>query len=143
MRGNTMLKKFIFLYFITIYLLLFSFNLRGITFECENGYSYKIDFTDKKSLISFKKINESWQKVENNNLNKNKLELFLPNSKYLSCSDKSLPQCEYSTLIIYKQDVNQASVREVIINDCFIGTMGCNKYNKGLELNQRRCNVRD
>ena len=35
--------------------------------------------------------------------------------------------------------LNRARVSEVVDNDCFIGTMGCNEYKKGLRLNKRRC----
>ena len=75
------------------------------------------------------------------NILENKYELILPNSQYLGCVDKSLAICKYNTLITYKPSTGEANVREVIRNDCFIGTMGCNKYEKGLELNLRRCNV--
>ena len=130
-------------YFLTVLILLFSFSSYGLIFKCENNYSYKIDFTERKLIILFKSNNKNWQKVNNSKVSENSYELLLPDSSYLSCSDKSLNVCEYSTLILHNPKTGQASVREVVLNDCYIGTMGCNKYEKGLELNERRCVVLD
>lgn len=88
-----------------------------------------------------KKKNTKWQSINNVKKSNNKLEFFLPESTYLACSDKKLNICNYKSLILFDISTKQASVREVVINDCYIGTMGCNKYEKGLELNQRRCNI--
>ncbi len=114
----------------------------NILFQCENGFSYKIDYRKNDTFLYFKTSDKDWKKVEKSNISKNKYELFLPNSRYLQCSDKSLAICYYSTLIKYEADTGKANVREVVINDCYIGTMGCNKYEKGLELNERRCLVK-
>ena len=65
------------------------------------------------------------------------------NSTYLACSDKEPNICKYKTLITYNSTTQKANVREIISADCYIGTMGCNKYEKGLELNLRRCQVKN
>ena len=82
------------------------------------------------------------QKLSRKEIN-NKIEYFLPNSTYLACSDKELNVCKYKTLITFNSATQVADVREIIISDCFIGTMGCNKYEKGLELNLRRCQIKN
>tara|TARA_B100001093_G_C25919953_1_gene632311 strand:- start:81 stop:473 length:393 start_codon:yes stop_codon:yes gene_type:complete len=127
---------------VRFFLLLILIPLNAYTsellFECENGYSYKIN----NSADSFyKKTNQDWKKIDRIIASKNKLELFIPNSNYLSCSNKDLPICSYSKLINFNLEKNKANVREIVLNDCFIGTMGCNKYSKGLELNQKRCKI--
>ena len=113
----------------------------NILFKCENGFTYKIEYYKNRPFIYYKELNKDWKEVEKSNITKNKYELFLPNSRYLQCTDKSLAICHYSTLIEHQTNTGKANVREVVSNDCFIGTMGCNKYEKGLELNQRRCLV--
>ena len=132
---------FIQLYSIIVFTFLFSINSNAMIFECENGFTYKIENYKNQLFIYYKELNKDWKTVEKSNITKNKYELFLPNSRYLQCTDKSLAICHYSTLIEHQTNTGKANVREVVSNDCFIGTMGCNKYEKGLELNQRRCLV--
>ena len=136
-----MKKVFIQLYFIIAYAFLYSINSNAMIFECENGYSYKIDRKDNQSIYYFKKLDTNWQSIKSVIEVNNKLEYYLPDSTYLACSDKKLNVCRYKSLITYNSSTQAANVREVIIADCFIGTMGCNKYKKGLELNLRRCNL--
>ena len=136
-----MKKVFIQLYFIIAYAFLYSINSNAMIFECENGYSYKIDRKDNQSIYYFKKLDTNWQSIKNVIEVNNKLEYYLPDSTYLACSDKKLNVCRYKSLLTYNSSTQTANVREVIIADCFIGTMGCNKYEKGLELNLRRCNL--
>ena len=45
------------------------------------------------------------------------------------------------SLISFNLSTKEANVREVVLDDCHALIMGCNKYEKGLELNQRRCNI--
>ena len=108
-------------------------------YECENGFSYKINNNKTKSF--FKKQDEIWKEIKKVNYFENKYELFIPNNTYLSCSNKSLPTCTYSLILIDDPINKNISVKEVVLNDCYIGTMGCNKYDKGLELNLRRCKI--
>ena len=123
--------------------LLFSFvslNVysKSFLFDCENGFSYKISQTNNGL---YKSKDKNWKKIDKIIILKNEYELFIPNSNYLSCSNKDLPICSYSKLINFNIEKNKANVREIVLNDCFIGTMGCNKYSKGLELNQKRCKI--
>ena len=127
--------------FFIIFSFLYSINSKAIIFECENNYSYKIDKKDSQTVFFFKKIKKDWQSIKNVKIGDNKFEYFLPNSTYLACSDKKLNVCNYKTLISFNLSNKEADVREVVLDDCYIGTMGCNKYEKGLELNQRRCNI--
>ena len=136
-----MKKTFTQFYFFIIFSFLYSVSSKAIIFECENSYSYKIDKKDSQTVFFFKKINKDWQSIKNVKIGDNKLEYFLPDSTYLECSDKKLKVCKFKTLISFNLSTKEADVREVVINDCYIGTMGCNKYEKGLELNQRRCNI--
>ena len=136
-----MKKSFSQFCFFIIFSFLYSINSNAIIFECENNYSYKIDKKDSQTVYFYKKINTDWQSIKNVKIGDNKLEYFLPDSTYLECSDKKLNVCKYKTLISFNLSTKEADVREVVINDCYIGTMGCNKYEKGLELNQRRCNI--
>ena len=127
---------------IIIFFMLFSSNIKAMILQCENGFSYKIATKqNSKPKIFFKDLHEDWQVIDKFMVVENKYELFLPSSTYLSCADKNLEVCKFSTLITYNSATGEANVREVILNDCYIGTMGCNLYNKGLELNQRRCKV--
>ena len=132
---------FIQLYSIIVFTFLFSINSNAMIFECENGFTYKIENYKNQLFIYYKELNKDWKAIVNSNISENKYELILPNSQYLGCANKNLAICNYNTLITYKPSTGEANVREVIRNDCFIGTMGCNKYEKGLELNLRRCNV--
>ena len=136
-----MKKIFSHFYLVIIFAFLYSINSNAIIFECENEYSYKINKKDEQLIFFYKKKNTKWQSINNVKKSNNKLEFFLPDSTYLACSDKKLNICNYKSLILFDISTKQASVREVVINDCYIGTMGCNKYEKGLELNQRRCNI--
>jgi hypothetical protein len=136
-----MKKFFITFYFYIVIIFLYSINSNAIVFECENGYSYKMDKKDSETVFFFKKITSNWQSIENVKIINNKLEYYLPDSTYLACSDKKLNICKYKSLVTYNPSNKEANVREVVLDDCFIGTMGCNKYEKGLELNHRRCNV--
>ena len=127
---------------IIVSIFLYSFSSGAIIFECENGYSYKIDRNTSNSKFYFKKVDSKWQSIKKVKEINNKIEYFIPNSTYLACSDKELSVCNYKTLITYNPATKIADVREIIIADCFIGTMGCNKYEKGLELNLRRCQIK-
>ena len=138
-----MKKVSIQLYSIIVSIFLYSFSSGAIIFECENGYSYKIDRNTNNSKFYFKKIDSKWQSIKKVKEINNKIEYSLPNSTYLACSDKKLNICKYKTLITYNSNTEKANVREIIIADCYIGTMGCNKYEKGLELNLRRCQVKN
>ena len=136
-----MKKTFTQFYFFIIFSFLYSVNSKAIIFECENNHSYKIDKKESQTVFFFKKINKDWQSIKNVKIGDNKLEYFLPDSTYLECNDKKLNVCKYKTLISFNLSTKQADVREVVLDDCHIGTMGCNKYEKGLELNKRRCNI--
>ena len=136
-----MKKTFTQFYFFIIFSFLYSISSNAIIFKCENGYSFKMDKKGNQTIFFFKKIDTDWQSIKNVNINNNKLEYFLPDSTYLACSDKKLNICKYKSLISFNLSTKKANVREVVLDDCHIGTMGCNKYEKGLELNQRRCNI--
>ena len=136
-----MKKTFIQFCFFFIFSFLYSFNSSAIIFECENNYSFKTDKKAGQTVFFFKKINTDWQSIKNVKAGNNKLEYFLPDSTYLACSDKKLNVCKYKLLLLFNISTEDANVREVVLDDCHIGTMGCNKYEKGLELNQRRCNI--
>ena len=138
-----MKKVSIQLYSIIVSIFLYSFSSGAIIFECENGYSYKIDRNTNNSKFYFKKVDSKWQSIKKVKEINNKIEYSLPNSTYLACNDKELNICKYKTLITYNSTTQKANVREIIIADCYIGTMGCNKYEKGLELNLRRCQVKN
>ena len=122
---------------------LYSFSSSAIIFECENGYSFKINKNTNHSTFYFKKNDSNWRSTKKAKEINNKIEYFLPNSTYLACSNKELNVCKYKTLITYNLATQIANVREIIIADCYIGTMGCNKYEKGLELNLRRCQIKN
>ena len=138
-----MKKVSIQLYSIIASIFLYSFSSGAIIFECENGYSYKIDRKTNNSKFYFKKVDSKWQSIKKVKEINNKIEYSLPNSTYLACSDTKLNICKYKTLITYNSTTQKANVREIIIADCYIGTMGCNKYEKGLELNLRRCQIKN
>ena len=138
-----MKKVFIQLCSLITFIFLYSISPSAIIFECENGYSYKIDRYNNHSEFYFKKIDSNWQPIKNVKEINNKIEYFLPNSTYLACNDKELNVCKYKTLITFNSSTQVADVREIIISDCFIGTMGCNKYERGLELNLRRCQIKN
>ena len=114
---------------------------KELTLQCENGSSYKINYIDKSNIRSYYKDKNNWIEVEKIEFNNDSIELFIPNQQYLSCADESLPICEYSILISNILDT-RPSISEVVINNCFIGTMGCNEYEKGLKLNKSFCIVK-
>ena len=138
-----MKKVFIQLCSLITFIFLYSISTNAIIFECENGYSYKIDRYNNHSEFYFIKVDSKWQSIKKVKEINNKIEYSLPNSTYLACSDKELNICKYKTLITFNSATQLADVREIIISDCYIGTMGCNKYEKGLELNLRRCQVKN
>ena len=138
-----MKKVFIQLCSLITFIFLYSISPSAIIFECENGYSFKINKNTNHSTFYFKKVDSKWQSTKKAKEINNKIEYFLPNSTYLACSDNELNICKYKTLITYNSTTQKANVREIIIADCYIGTMGCNKYEKGLELNLRRCQVKN
>ena len=80
----------------------------------------------------------NWIKVENHSFLNDSVTLFIPELKYLACSDKTLPICSYG-IKISKISQSRPITHEIVLNNCYIGTMGCNEYNKGLELNQSSC----
>ena len=132
-----MFKKTLFILILFIFVSLNAYA-NELLFECENGFLYEINNTGDSF---YKNINQDWKKIDKVLILKNKYKLLIPNSTYQSCSNKDLPICYYSTVISYQNDKNKVYVSEIIQNDCFIGTMGCNNYSKGLELNQKRCKV--
>ena len=126
---------------ILIALVLFSKNVFSseIVLKCENKYSYKVIKDDNNYNTSYYKYkNEDWVEVKEFKIEDNKIELFIPNMQYLACADKNLPICNYSKLISGYLE-KRSTVSEVVLNDCYIGTMGCNEYKKGLKLNQSFC----
>ena len=127
--------KIILIIFFLIPINLFSNNIQ---LSCDNGYSFKIKTIQGNTSTFYKYQNESWNKIKKFNIKSNNLELFIPNMEYLSCADKSLPTCKYS-ILISNFNSRRPIVREVILDDCYIGTMGCNKYEKGLRLNKHLC----
>ena len=107
---------------------------------CENGYSYKISYADKANKTPYFKFKDNdWIEVKKYKFKNDNIELFIPDNKYIACADTSLPVCNYSILI---SEISKARpiTNEVVISDCYIGTMGCNEYNKGLKLNKSYCN---
>ena len=56
-----MKKVSIQLYSIIVSIFLYSFSSSAIIFECENGYSYKIDRNTNNSKFYFKKVDSKWQ----------------------------------------------------------------------------------
>ena len=111
-----------------------------LVFICENNYSYKFlnIGNSKKSFYKYKEQN--WIEIKSFKISDNKIDLFIPNFKYLGCADKTLPICKYK-IRVNNPTLERPSVTEVVLNDCYIGTMGCNEYKKGLELNQSFCKL--
>ena len=127
---------------ILIFLFFFPLSSNELRFECENGTSYKVIDNENTLKEAFYKINQNnWKKVEKFIFKNNEIEFFIPEQSYLACSDKSLPICFYSKVISDYQSFGKAKLTDVVQNDCYIGTMGCNFYNKGLVLNQVHCSV--
>ena len=67
-----------------ISIFLYSISSSAIIFECENGYSYKIDRNTNHSAFYFKKVDSNWQSIKKVKEVNNKIEYFLPNSTYLA-----------------------------------------------------------
>ena len=128
------MKKFVF------FMLFFSEHLisKELTLKCENGYYYKINYNDKSNITSFYKSKNNWVEVKNFELSNDKIELFIAYQQYKPCDDYSLPICQFS-ILISNITTNRPMTSEKILNNCFIGTMGCNEYKKGLRLNQSYC----
>ena len=128
----------------TFFLILFlsSFaSAEELIFQCEDGYSYKIA-THEKSVKEafFKNKTSNWVSVKTIDILNKEFHITLPKNEYLKCSDPTLNVCTFKKVIFYNpKHSNRARVSEVVDNDCFIGTMGCNEYKKGLRLNKRRC----
>ena len=111
-----------------------------LVFTCENYYSYKLVNLENAQKSYFKYKKDNWTEIKSFNISGKNLELFIPNMKYLACSDESLTVCKYS-IRINDFKSKRPTVNEVVLNDCYIGTMGCNEYKKGLELNQSFCKL--
>ena len=127
-------------FFIILFLSSFV-SAEELIFECEDGYSYKIA-THEKSVKEafFKNKTSDWLSVKDIDISNTEFHLTLPKNEYLKCSDPTLNVCTFKKVIFYNPiNSNRARVSEVVDNDCFIGTMGCNEYKKGLRLNKRRC----
>ena len=128
----------------TFFLMLFlsSFaSAEELIFQCEDGYSYKIT-THEKSVKEafFKNKTSDWVSVKDIDIANKEFHITLPKNEYLKCSDPTLNVCTFKKVIFYNpKNSNRARISEVVDNDCFIGTMGCNEYKKGLRLNKRRC----
>ena len=128
------MKKFIFLmFFLSEYLI-----SKELILKCENGYTYKIKYNDKSSITSFYKFKNNWIEVKKFEISNDNIELFIANQQYKPCDDDSLPICQFS-ILISNIKTNRPMTSEKILNNCFIGTMGCNEYKKGLKLNQSYC----
>ena len=127
-------------FLLSIYFICSNLISDELVFTCENYYSYKLVNLDNTQKSYFKYKKDNWTEIKSFNISGKNLELFIPNMEYLGCSDKSLPTCKYS-IRINNFTQKRPSVTEVVLNDCFIGTMGCNEYKKGLELNQNFCSL--
>ena len=127
-------------FFIILFLSSFV-SAEELIFQCEDGYSYKIA-THEKSVKEafFKNKTSDWISVKDIDISNKEFHITLPKNDYLKCSDPTLDVCTFKKVIFYNpENSNRARVSEVVDNDCFIGTMGCNEYKKGLRLNKRRC----
>lgn len=116
-------------------------NSEELIFQCEDGYSYKITNLEKSTKQAFFKNKTSdWLNVKDFEVKDKEFFLTFPKNEYLRCTDQSLSICTFKKVIFYnsKKPI-KVLVSEIIENDCFIGTMGCNEYKKGLRLNKRRC----
>jgi len=127
-------------FFITIFLSSFV-CAEELIFQCEDGYSYKIANQEKSTKQAFFKNKTSdWLRAKDFEVKKREFHITLPKNEYLKCSDPTLNICTFKKVIFYNpKNSNRARISEVVDNDCFIGTMGCNEYKKGLRLNKRRC----
>ena len=125
-------------------LFFFSSNLlaKELVLKCENSYSFKFsNFNTDNKVSSYKFNDEDWIEIKQFKVKDNTVELFIPNMQYLACADDNLPVCRYSILISDLTN-HRPKFTELVLNDCFIGTMGCNEYSKGLNLNQSFCQVK-
>ena len=112
---------------------------KELILDCENGYSFKILYPDKSHKVPyFKFMDNVWIEVKKYKFKDDSIELFIPDNKYLACADASLPVCNYS-ILISKISKSRSTTYEVVMNDCYIGTMGCNEYKTGLKLNKSYC----
>ena len=111
-----------------------------LVFTCDNNYSYKLVNLKNTQKTFFRYKKDNWKEVKNFNVTGKNIELFIPDMEYLACSDQSLTVCKYS-IRINDFKSKRPTVNEVVLNDCYIGTMGCNEYKKGLELNQSFCKL--
>ena len=124
--------------FISIYFICTNLISNELIFTCENNFAYRLIDTKNNQQSFYKTDKSNWIEIKDFNIINNKLELFIPGMTYLGCSDKNLPVCKYS-ILIKDFKLTRPIVTEVVLNDCYIGTMGCNEYKKGLELNQSFC----
>ena len=130
-------------------LLLLLFNITNLSsteiiLKCENNYSYKIINKSKIKIFFLKNNSYKWTEIKSFSITEDKLDLYIPNMKYLGCSDKTLPICKYGMRIknyTGGSGNKRTVVTEVVLNDCYIGTMGCNAYKKNLELNKSFCQI--
>ena len=128
--------------FLVLFLFTSSVTSKELIIDCENNFTYKITNYNTNNQNSYYKFNnDDWIEIKHFKIKDNNAEFFIPNMKYLACADESLAVCEYS-IRIAEFLKKRPTVSEVILNDCFIGTMGCNKYEKGLMLNQSFCSSR-
>ena len=96
--------------------------------------------SEKKCKTSFFKNKTSdWVSVKDIDISNKEFHITLPKNEYLKCSDPTLMFVLLKSYFLQSKKLNRARVSEVVDNDCFIGTMGCNEYKKGLRLNKRRC----
>tara|TARA_B100000902_G_C26462558_1_gene506164 strand:- start:95 stop:490 length:396 start_codon:yes stop_codon:yes gene_type:complete len=124
--------------FISIYFICTNLISNELIFTCENNFAYRLIDTKNNQQSFYKTDKSNWIEIKDFNIINNKLELFIPGMTYLGCADKNLPVCKYS-ILIKDFKLTRPIVTEVVLNDCYIGTMGCNEYKKGLELNQSFC----
>ena len=129
------------IFLISIFFFSTSLIAKELLFICENNYSYKFVNIKNNQRSYFKFNNDNWTEIKKFKISENNLELFIPDMKYLGCADESLSVCTYS-IRINNYSEKRPSVNEVVLNDCYIGTMGCNEYKKGLELNKSYCKLK-
>ena len=112
---------------------------KELILDCENGYPFKILYPDKSNKAPYFKFKDNgWIEVKKYKFKEDSIELFITDNKYLACADASLPVCNYG-ILISKISKARPVTYEVVMNDCYIGTMGCNEYKRGLKLNKSFC----
>ena len=112
---------------------------KELILDCESGYSFKILYPDKSNKAPYFKFKDNgWIEVKKYKFKEDSIELFITDNKYLACADASLPVCNYG-ILISKISKARPVTYEVVMNDCYIGTMGCNEYKRGLKLNKSFC----